>query len=299
MWAKTVCLEKGENMEGGLGKALLIVVLVLGIDGTGIYFMAMTGAQARAGGYDDTAAMQNTAASAKKADKENQPFAYKPEAAKPAVRPPVEQPPPAKKPAVKAPSMEGFDPLLGERFDEGQLASPPPEVRADGSIVRSAGTSGETAKIDAQAEKMRGGLTKKVNRIAARMRLDGRLSEDLLTISLEGLERVSEIRKGYAGEAMTDNDRLYMKDQVKAANADTAQSIRQLLGDEKFKQFRKESRYYDQPEERVLDKMKDLEKQNRNLQKKVDNQGKQLKQIEPRRDTRRSSGGRSWNRGRR
>jgi hypothetical protein len=287
-------------MEGGLGKALLIVVLVLGVDAAGIYLMAMTGAQARAGGYENTAALKGPAGSSKKADGENQRFAYKPKSDKPASRPPAEQPPPAKKPPVKPASTDGFDPLLGERFDERQLVTPPPEIRADGSIVRNAAKSGDTAKIDAETEKMRKGLTKKVNRIASRMRLDQRLREELLAISLEGLERVSEIRKGYAGEEMTDNERLYMKEQVQAANAGTAESIRRLLGDEKFNQFKKESRYLRKPTERVLDKMKDLEKQNRNLQKKVDDQGKQLKRIEPRRGSRRSSGrSRSWQRGRR
>jgi DNA-binding protein YbaB len=284
-------------MEGGLGKALLIVVLVLGVDAAGIYLMSVSGAQARAGGFEDTAALQDSTVSTKRAVKENQPFAYKPK--QPAVRPPAEEPPPPKKPAAKAPVVDDFDPMLGERFEEKTIVRPPPEMRADGSVVRGTVRESETATIDAQKEKMRKGIAKKVNRIASRMRLDGRLREELLTISLDGLERVSQIRKNYTGESMSDSDRRYMNDQIRAANAETVGSIRHLLGDEKFKQFKKESRYYDKPTERVLDKMKDLEKQNKNLQKKVDDQGKQLKKIEPKRNSRRPSGRRSWQRSRR
>lgn len=286
-------------MEGGLGKALLIVFLVLGVDAAGIYLMSVSGAQARAGSFEDTATLHDSSIASKKTEKENQPFAYKPQPRQPAVKPPAEEPPPPKKPAAKAPSADDFDPLLGERFDEKPAEAPPPEIRADGSIARDAFKDSETAKIDAQKEKMQRGITKKVNRIASRMRLDGRLREELLAISLEGLNRVSQIRMNYAGQTMSDSDRRYMNDQIRAANAETAGSIRYLLGDEKFKQFKKESRYYDQPTERVLDKMKDLEKQNRDLQKKVDNQGKQIKKINPQQGTRRSSNRRSWQRGRR
>jgi hypothetical protein len=287
-------------MEGGLGKALLIVVVVLGADAAGIYAMAVSGAQARAGGFEEDVQPQTSAASVKKPAGEDQPFAYKPEPKESDSRPPVEQPPPAKiKAPAKAAPQESFDPLLGERFNEAELAGPPPEVGADGSPVGPGTETADRAKIDAQTEKMKQRLSKKIDRIANNMRLDPRLREDLLAISTEGLERVSEIRKGYAGGQMTDSERQYMSDQVRTANAETGESIRRLLGDEQFKQFRKESRYYDQPTERVLDKMKDLEKQNRDLQKKVDNQSKNLQKLQPQPDTgtRRSSTRRGWQRG--
>jgi len=289
-------------MEGGLGKALLIVVIVLGVDAAGIYAMAVSGSQARAGSFEETTQPQAAAASVRKPVEEEQPFAYKAQPKESESRPPVEQPPPpeSKAPAKSAP-QEGFDPLLGERFDEAQLAGPPREVGADGLPVGPGTEDADRAKIDAQTEKMKQRLSKKVNKIASNMRLDPRLREDLLAISTEGLERVSEIRKGYAGAQMTDSERQYMSDQVRTANAETGESIRRLIGDEKFKQFKKESRYYDQPTERVLDKMKDLEKQNRDLQKKVDNQSKDLQKLQPQPDsgTRRSSTRRSWQRGRR
>lgn len=287
-------------MESGFARILLVVLTVLGASAVGIYSMAVTSSPVH-----------------------NEPTGLAQEAYSPSVRGPspalegepqgpglsdlpgseseaggpgeetraAEKKAPGEQATAGKSSLDkGFDPFMGERFDEAALTprNAPQEIFPEGTDPQEVARKRDTEKIEAQARKMRGRLSKKVNTIASRMRLDGRLREDLLEIHLEGLGRVSEIRKEFAGVQMTDFDRRYLKDQLRAAYADTTQNIRGLLGNKGFKQFRKESRYYDNPTARIADDVRDLKKQNRQLQKKIDQQSKQKKprSRKPRRNRR-------------
>jgi hypothetical protein len=173
------------------------------------------------------------------------------------------------KPRPSAPE-EPFDPLLGEKFDENELALRPPESIPPAPDEQDQRIQQEIDKIEAQGNGMRQRLATKLNTVFSRMKLEEALAQQLLEISLEGLGRVLEVRKEFAGREMTDSERDYLKSRIQAVNADTTLSIRTLLGEDLFKKFQRESRYYDNPNARVADEVKELKKQTRELQKKVE-----------------------------
>jgi hypothetical protein len=271
-------------MKGGFMKILLVVLVVAGVSAVCVYTMALSSshieqeesehtrqADSRSPRSPETAQLLDTGPG--KAPPGETASSKQPDQAQPG----PEQAPVEQKPVPEPASDEGFDPLLGEQFDEAAIARGSPNIRVIGRTPEEAIKNRDIERIDRQVEKMRKGLTKKANTIASKMKLDQALKEDLLAISLEGLSEVADIRKQFAGRAMTDSDRAYARDQMKAANANTTENIRRLLGDEKFKEFRKETRYFDNPSARVLDKMKGIEKQNRDLQRKIDQQNRRKK----------------------
>ncbi len=265
-------------MQSGFVKVFLVVIVVLGLSAAGIYTMVVSGPEA----HRETATPIRHAVSDPSPDPEDAPPADPVEPEKKAPAPedapvqgsPVSQPLPGLAGESQPVSDEDFDPLLGERFARNLLDGRKSPLLAGGATPQESAKNNDIAKIDAQSRKMQGRLTRKVNSISSRMRLDQRIREDLVAVALEGLEAVSEIRKQFAGQQMTDSDRLYMKDQIKAANVGTTQRIHSMLGDEKFREFKKQSRYYDNPNAQVLDEVKQLKKQNQQLQKKVDRQNK-------------------------
>jgi len=275
-------------MESGFAKVLLVVLVVFGASAAGVCVMFVSGSQVHYENEQPAARTAHDTPSTPQPQLHPEDPSGIPEISKkpPSEKPPGEGPtPPSATPKGIAegeiPPIEDFDPLLGERFDEAAIAEGSPHIRSVSRTPEEASRNRDMERIEDQVDKMRKGLAKKANKIAAKMKLDERAREDLVDISLEGLNEAAEIRKQFAGAAMTDADRAYMKDQIRAANANTAGRIRYLLGDEGFKQFKKESRYYDNPNARVLDEVKTIKRQNRNLQKKIEQQNKRNKKSKP------------------
>jgi hypothetical protein len=275
-------------------KVLLVVLVVAGVSAVCVYTMALTnlqieqresvsiqpsGSSTRPG--PDTAKLLDTESEEPPAESSPPGTPVQEE------KPPAEMPPP-KETASQPVTDDSFDPLLGESFNEALISSGTPRdsdlgsprILATGSTAEEAVKNRDILRIEKQAKKMEKGLNKKLNTIASKLKLDPRTREDLLAISRDGLSEVVEIRKQFAGRAMTGSERAYMRDQVKTANANTAENIRRLLGGQ-FKDYRQESKYYDNPNQRVLDKMKDIEKQNRDLQRKIEQQNRRRKKSRP------------------
>ena len=275
-------------MESGFVKVLLVVLVVLGASAVGVCVMFVSGSQIHSESEQPAARTAHDSPSPRKSQPLPEAPPGIPDISKktPPEQPPGEGPtPPSAAPKGIAegelPPIEDFDPLLGERFDEAAIAEGSPNIRSVSRTPEEASRNRDMERIEDQVDKMRKGLAKKANKIATKMKLDERAREDLVDISLEGLNQAAEIRKQFAGTAMTDADRVYMKDQIRAANTGTADRIRYLLGDDGFKQFKKESRYYDNPNARVLDEVKSIKQQNRNLQKKIEQQNKRNKKSKP------------------
>lgn len=271
-------------MDRSFLKPLVIVLVVLGANAVGVYSMAVsrteTKPESAVSAADASSTPEPVSRLAPSQDRAASPPV--PKDSLPDEAPPAQQKPPADKPEdVQAEPDEAFDPLLGERFDEGFLAGRGPANVATGMTPMETQTNQDIARIELQAKKMSDRLRKKMDNIASKMKLDERLRDDLAEISLDGLNQVIEIRKQFAGQEMTDADRAYMKEQIQAANYDTAQRMRSMLGEDEFKQFRKESRYYDNPNARVLDQVGEIKKQNRQLQKKIDQQSREMRKYKP------------------
>lgn len=278
-------------MQSGFVRILLVVLAVAGVSAVGIYSMAVSEVPP---GAADVQEAGTPAVPAAASDPREEPAGL--ETGDLAESGPgktqrlqtARKRIPADRESRKESSLdESYDPFLGERFDEMATARPKPgsprEIFPEGVDPQEITKKRDLEKITAQSKKMRARLTKKINTVGSRMRLDERTKEDLLETHLEGLERMSEIRGEFAGVEMTDSDRKYMKDQIRAAYADTTQNIRGFLGDKEFKQFRRESRYYDNPTARIADDLREIKKQNRELQKKINRQGKRKQKPGPNR----------------
>jgi len=269
-------------------KALLVVIVVAGICGAGIY--AMTSAEAPISGRRDFKGEREAVVSVRENSTEEtgllNPTRQQARESNPKSKETVdsvkETLPEEKKtglPPRKPKSDDKFDPFMGERFSETEFQEGPlsnfrgavPVGQSPEETLRTQ----EIIKIDKQVDKMLRNLTKKVNGVASRLKLDASTANTLRDISLDGLEQISDARKQFAGQAMTDSDRDYLRDTIKSINSSTAQSIYGLLGDDKYKQYKRESRYYDNPQARLLDEMNTIKKQNQKLQKKMDTQNRQ------------------------
>jgi hypothetical protein len=268
-------------MNIGNVKILLIVLVVISVNAAGICYMMSNGPEAASAPAVVHTPQASTTRPVQKPPK------WEPEEACPPVEeaPSEEVPPPVVVKPVEAvaplrqedpPEPEGeYDPLLGERFDEAQVtAAAESRLIAGGLTPEEEEKNREVAKIDAQVKKIENQLNRKLNTVASRMKLDDRTRADLIDISKEGLDRIAEIRKQFAGTEMTESDRAYMHEQIRAENINTTRNIATLLGEDAFKEYRKETRYYDNPNARVLDEIGDLKKQNQQLQKKVDQQSR-------------------------
>ncbi len=281
---------KAEFMRGYVLKTVLLIAGVLGLSGICIYAMVTAGSQVWEGPPTGGTGTAGTAREMLEAQPAPAAGGVEPDAAdagqqKRGAAKPASSQAPASGPVVETPpGEEEFDPFFGEHFSEAEMASEYVGAYPKAESFEEAQKKLEILKIEKQIDRMGGKLARKLDVVTSRIHLDDHLKEQVLDMSLEGLNRIGQLRKGLAGQELSDEDRRVMKEDTRGIRHETRENLKSLLGDEKYEEFQRESRYFDNPNARVLDEVRDLKKQNRDLQKEITRQRKKSNRRKPRRN---------------
>jgi hypothetical protein len=173
--------------------------------------------------------------------------------------------------APGAPERNEFEVLASEFFGDPARGVSTGRLTPtfDENVPQEAKAGGEKDIIEREMKRLQGEMLKRMNTIASRLKLDQNQREAITQIAERTVQQIREIRQQFAGSQMTEYDKESMRSQIQAAHRSAGESIRNVLGDEKYKEFRKESTYYKNLDQRVYD-----------VQKSMEAQGKQLDRIE-------------------
>lgn len=127
----------------------------------------------------------------------------------------------------------------------------------------------ERDRIERDMKRLRSEMLKRTNTVASTLKLDQSQRESITQITEQTLTQIRMVREQFASSQMTDYDKEVMRSQIQDAYRAAGENIRYVLGDEKYKEFRKESSYYNNPNLQLHD-----------VQKSMDEQKKQLDRIE-------------------
>jgi hypothetical protein len=175
------------------------------------------------------------------------------------------------KSAPGAPDRNEYDILASAFFGDSaqNLGSGHSVIASDESAPPEAKTAVEQDRIEREMTKLKADMVRRTNTVANRLKLDQNQRESLTQIAEQTTQQIRVIREQFGNSQMTEYDREIMRNQIRDVNRAAAESIRYVLGDEKYKEFKKESSYYKNPDQRIYD-----------MQKSIDAQKTQLDRIE-------------------
>jgi hypothetical protein len=171
--------------------------------------------------------------------------------------------------APGAPERNEFEVLASEFFGDPvhSVSTSRSTLTFDENVTQEAKSVAEKDMIEREMKKLQGEMVKRTNTLANRLKLDQNQRESLTQIGERTLQQIREARQQFASSQMTENDKQLMRSQIQNANRSAGESIKYVLGDEKYKEFRKESTYYKNPDQRLYDMQKSIEGQKKQLDK--------------------------------
>jgi len=155
----------------------------------------------------------------------------------------------------------------------------PPESGTSGSGFASGDgevSDEELRKIEKMMEKQRREAYKRLFTVARRARLNGEQREILRNAADDLWRQIEAYYEQFKYSERTDYDKQVLRQNIGMAYRTTMQDLRYQLGDDAFKRFMTENRYYKNPEERMVD----MQKKMYEMDKQMDKQQKQLRGIE-------------------
>ncbi len=136
------------------------------------------------------------------------------------------------------------------------------------------------AALDRRLRKEAEKYFNKMRTAARRARLPRESWDGLRQLSEDMWRRIVDAQHRYAESEQTEWDRQQLRQEMRMAREDAAMRARQMMGDQQFGKFMRESRLVGRPEERTyqmeremkrrLDRIERMEKSQRNQMKKLD-----------------------------
>lgn len=166
-----------------------------------------------------------------------------------------------------APEKNEYEVLASEFLGNSayNLGSGYPVAEADQSVPQEVKIAAERDRTEKEMSKVRADMFNKMNTVAGRLKLDQYQRELITQIAEQTLQQIRMIREAFVKSQMTASDKEAMHAQIRDMQRAAGESIRYALGDEKYKEFRKESNYYNNPEQRLYDMQKSIEAQKKQL----------------------------------
>jgi len=134
----------------------------------------------------------------------------------------------------------------------------------------------ELRKIEKMMEKQRREVYKRLSAVARRARLNAEQREILRNAANDLWGQIEACYEQFKYSERTDYDRRILRQNIGTAYRSTMQDLRYQLGDDAFRRFMTENRYYKNPEERMVD----MQKKMYEMDRQMDRQQKQLKGME-------------------
>ncbi|MFH1421666.1 MAG: hypothetical protein ABIH42_02990 [Planctomycetota bacterium] len=125
--------------------------------------------------------------------------------------------------------------------------------------------------LEFEARRARGEMLRQVNNVSRKLNLERSQREDIAKILEQTLTDITAIKSQFITMQMTESDEDLMRSQIKELYSAAGEKVRYILGDEKYKEFRKEYSSYNKNEQ-MNDKIEDVNRQNEKLRRELEQQ---------------------------
>lgn len=155
----------------------------------------------------------------------------------------------------------------------------PPKPKTGGDLASEDGDGAsdeELRKIEMMMMKQKREAYKRLFTVARRARLNSEQREILRSVADDLWRQIEGYYEEFKYSQRTDYDRQLLRQSVRTAFRSAMQDLQYQLGDDAFKRFMRENRYYRNPEERMVD----IQRKMNEMDRQMDKQQKQLKGME-------------------